>query len=92
MRKFRALSCLILALCLLFYALPRLPVSGFSDMATGFSLIWTLFAIVVVGSNLLYTLRAEGRDRVRVQSRPRKLDKVYQEEAVSKKRRVSIDL
>lgn len=56
MKKFRALSCLILALCLVFYAVPRLPVYSTSELATGFSLIWSIFAMVVIGSNLLYVI------------------------------------
>ena len=56
MKKFRALSCLILALCLVFYAVPRLPTQSLSELATGFSVIWTLFALLVIGSNLLFVI------------------------------------
>lgn len=70
MKKFRALSCLVLALCLVFYAVPRLPVGGVSELASGFSLIWTIFAMVVIGSNLLYVI---GDDRSGLDKRKRML-------------------
>ncbi|HJV44952.1 MAG TPA: hypothetical protein VJ824_04410 [Bacillota bacterium] len=56
MKKFRALSCFVFALCLVFYAVPRLPFQGISQLATGFSFIWLAFAILVIGSNLFYVI------------------------------------
>ncbi|MEW9670703.1 hypothetical protein [Ammoniphilus sp. 3BR4] len=59
MKKFRALSCLVFALCLVFYAVPRLPIQGQSELATNFSFVWLAFAMLVVGSNLFYVLGPE---------------------------------
>ncbi|RKD23769.1 hypothetical protein BEP19_04895 [Ammoniphilus oxalaticus] len=91
MKKVRALSCFILALGLLFYAAPRLPIEGFSEMATGFSLIWTSFALLVIGGNLQYVLRDGRRTRRRSKSVSFKQEQPNARVA-SKKRRVSIDL
>ncbi|MBO8171890.1 MAG: hypothetical protein H0Z33_08365 [Bacillaceae bacterium] len=58
-KKLRALTCFMIGLTLLFYAVPRLPFQGIGDQATGFSLIWLLFALLVVGANLHYALGVE---------------------------------
>ncbi|GAB7388653.1 hypothetical protein BSNK01_24910 [Bacillaceae bacterium] len=55
-KKLRALSCFILALALLFYAVPRVPLAGESPLATGFSVLWLSFALLVVGANLHHAL------------------------------------
>ena len=91
MKKFRALSCFILALCLVFYAIPRLPTQGISELATGFSVIWTLFALLVIGSNLLYVLGVDQsglEKRVRLASLRRNM--VKRTAPVTKKRRMPI--
>lgn len=92
MRKFRAISCLVFALCLIFYAVPRLPVQGISQLATGFSLVWIAFALLVIGSNLYFVI---GTDRLNIK---RKEIPAYSEtrlrsgSAEAKKRRISIDI
>ncbi|RXT04800.1 hypothetical protein [Ammoniphilus sp. CFH 90114] len=93
MKKFRALSCLVFALCLVFYAVPRLPVQV-SELATGFSLAWIAFALLVIGSNLFFVLgsnpsrtstRSLGRTIAYARgSSPRK-------SSGSRKRRITID-
>ncbi|WP_134699886.1 hypothetical protein [Ammoniphilus sp. YIM 78166] len=92
MRKFRALSCLVFALCLIFYAVPRLPVQGISQLATGFSLVWIAFAFLVIGSNLYFVMGTE-RQKTKRRDMP-----VYSSPRLrggttgTKKRRISIDI
>jgi hypothetical protein len=93
MKKFRALSCFVLALCLVFYAVPRLPFQGFSEMATGFSIIWTSFAMLVIGANLMFVI---GKDRTGLDKRRVKTvvpsSKQYPVRPERKKGRISIDI
>ncbi len=49
---FRITLCFITGLLLVFYAVPRLPIEHLSTLATGFSIIWLSFALVVIGANL----------------------------------------
>jgi len=91
MKKFRALSCFILALCLVFYAIPRLPTQGISELATGFSVIWTLFALIVIGANLLFVL---GVDQTGLEKRVRpasiRRNMVKRTAPINQKRRMSL--
>jgi len=89
MKKIRALSCLILAIFLMFYGIPRLPISNLSDFGTGFSVIWTLFALLVIGGNLMFVL--QDRQKVKKHQHVVKQDKMT-DSSSTKKRRVSIDL
>jgi hypothetical protein len=85
MKKFRALSCFIFALCLVFYAIPRLPAIGISELASGFSLIWMLFAFLVIGANLMYVI---GDDRTGVNKNRRRRKNGNRQEMTLKKKRV----
>lgn len=69
MKKFRALSCFVFALCLVFYAVPRLPLNGVSQLATGFSVIWLGFAMLVIGSNLLHVVGSDKSGLAKRQTR-----------------------
>ncbi|MBU8905172.1 hypothetical protein [Desertibacillus haloalkaliphilus] len=48
----RLLLCLLLALALLYFGLPRLPFSG-DTVATTFAFMWLAFALMVVGGNMV---------------------------------------
>lgn len=49
--QYRWLICFLVALFLLFYAVPQLPVKG-SPLEAGYSLLWLFFCLLVIGSNL----------------------------------------
>lgn len=55
-KKVRTLCCFIFALTLLFYAVPRLTFQSPTDLATGFSILWLLFALLVTGANLHHAM------------------------------------
>ena len=48
---YRWLICFLVALFLLFYAAPQLPVKG-SPLEAAYSLLWLFFCLLVIGSNL----------------------------------------
>lgn len=53
--KQRIILCILLAYALLYYALPRLPIEA-SNIGQLFSILWLLFAFVVIGGNLTHLL------------------------------------
>lgn len=54
--KNRLLISFIVALAVLWIAIPRLPVHG-TSLEFGFSLLWIAFALLVIGANLYALLR-----------------------------------
>lgn len=69
MGTFRIMLCFILAILLVFYAVPSLPFEHMSGQATGFSIIWLSFAFIVIGANLhALLLIAEKRKRLNLRN------------------------
>lgn len=62
MRKIRSFFYLLFALTLLFYGLPRFKLTGIETMSEGFAIIWTLFAVVIIGAHL-YDVLGANRER-----------------------------
>lgn len=62
MRRQRWLLSLFIAIALLFYAFPRLPI-GSSGWSHYFSLLWLVFALLVIGGNLAAVLYAEPKQK-----------------------------
>lgn len=60
--KTRLFISFVIALSLLLFALPRLPVYG-SELQFGFSVLWLSFCIIVIGANFHALLRL-GRGEV----------------------------
>lgn len=52
MRKIRSLFYLLFALMLLIYGLPRFDVGAIENMSYGFAILWTAFAVVIIGAHL----------------------------------------
>ncbi|WP_209122089.1 hypothetical protein [Alkalihalobacillus sp. BA299] len=58
--KQRLLLCLLLALAVVYFAVPRIPL-GDPGLAGVFAIAWLLFALIVVGGNLVGLLYSKGR-------------------------------
>lgn len=86
MKKVRLMMCLVSALVLLVYAVPRLPVRTVYEPATGFSLIWLAFALVVVGANLYHVMEAGEDDRRKKRKRGERKRRESPTSAVRRKR------
>ncbi|MDQ0337893.1 cbb3-type cytochrome oxidase subunit 3 [Caldalkalibacillus uzonensis] len=54
--KYRLIISFIVALWLLWFAVPRLPLYG-TDLQFGFSVLWLAFCLLVIGANLHALLR-----------------------------------
>ncbi|WP_139367594.1 hypothetical protein [Bacillus alkalicellulosilyticus] len=50
--KQRLFLCILLAFALIYFALPRLPI-GAEGLAGVFAFSWLLFALIVIGGNLV---------------------------------------
>ncbi len=74
-------TCLVGALLMLGFATPRLPVYG-SSIEFGFSFLWILFCLLVIGANLSAIMRL---GRGEVVERPRLTKE--QKEAIRRLRR-----
>ncbi len=70
MGKIRSLFYLLFTLILLVYGLPRFDIGEIEKMSHGFSLIWTAFAVLIIGAHLYELL---GVKREREQSETAKL-------------------
>ncbi|OYD08429.1 hypothetical protein [Paludifilum halophilum] len=56
---------LVVALTLLIFAVPRLPMTWEVDLATGFSVAWLIFAYLVISANWRMVLQVDRERRVR---------------------------
>jgi hypothetical protein len=61
MKRFRSYFYLMIACTLLLYGMPRFHLHGFTSLAEGFALIWTCFALLVIGAHL-YDIMVAGND------------------------------
>lgn len=52
MKKFRSFFYLLIASSLTLYGLPRFQHDGLDTLSGGFAIIWTFFALLVIGSHL----------------------------------------
>jgi predicted membrane protein len=65
-QSFRSFVYMGLGLAMLFYAIPQLP--GLSWSAAGvFSVVWLLFAILIIGANLYYLIGVDKERKRREQ-------------------------
>jgi hypothetical protein len=78
MKKNRYLLCLLLCGFLLYYGAPRLSI--YAEGAQGiFSIVWLLFALIVIAGNLTGLLYSPKRQGQKLQSdrRPKKKSRSY---------------
>lgn len=56
MRSLRSLFYLVISVTLLIYAMPRFHLNGIHTIEEGFALLWSFFALLVIGAHLYHWL------------------------------------
>ncbi|EGL83073.1 hypothetical protein CathTA2_1413 [Caldalkalibacillus thermarum TA2.A1] len=89
--KFRLMISFIVALWLLWFAVPRLPLYG-TDLQFGFSVLWLAFCLLVIAANLHALLRLGRGEEVERPALTKEQREVIRrlQQARKKRRRIEI--
>lgn len=64
MKKLRSLTYMLIAIALMLYGLPRFQREGIESLSDGFFILWSMFAIIIIGAHLYEVLDGvEKRER-----------------------------
>lgn len=52
MKKLRSLTYMLIAVALLLYGLPRFQREGIESLSDGYFILWSMFAVIIIGAHL----------------------------------------